>query len=83
MVTNILVAIICMVAFFASFWAYRRGIKDGLALKDNKPMEPIKTPVAVINERTEAKQAKAEEDAQLQYMSNLFNYSGERQDEVV
>lgn len=82
MITNILVAIICMVAFFTSFWAYRRGIKDGLALRDSKPIEPIKSPVSVINEVRQVKEASKEEDIQSQFMTNLFGYSGEPQKEV-
>jgi len=82
MITNILVAIICTVAFFTSFWAYRRGIKDGLALRDNKPIESIKTPVSVINEVRQVKEASKEEDIQSQFMTNLFGYSGEPQKEV-
>ena len=82
MITNILVAIICMVAFFTSFWAYRRGIKDGLDLRDNKPIESIKTPVSVINEVRQVKEASKEEDIQSQFMTNLFGYSGEPQKEA-
>ena len=82
MVTNILIAAICVVAFLTSFWAYRRGIKDGLALRDNKPIEPIKTPVAVIREHTETKEASEVEKVQAQFMTNLFGYDGSKQDEV-
>lgn len=63
-------------------WSYRRGIKDGLALKDNKPIEPIKTPVSVINEHVQAKEINEAEKIQAQCMSNLFSYTGEPQKEV-
>jgi len=82
MITNILVAIICMVAFFTSFWAYRRGLNDGLALKDNKPIEPIKSPVAVIQERTQVKEATEAEQIQNQFLSNLLAYDGNPKKEV-
>jgi len=83
MITNILVAIICVVAFFTSFWAYRRGIQDGLALKDNKPIEPIKSPVSVIKEVAEAKEIKEAEQTEAQFMTNLFGYDGTKQKEVI
>ena len=82
MITNILIAIICMVAFFTSIWCYRRGLKDGLSLKNDNRIEPIKTPVQAFNEVKEAKEIKVKEDTDLQFMTNLFGYSGERQEEV-
>lgn len=82
MITNILIAIICVVAFLTSFWAYRRGIQDGLALKDNKPIEPIKTPVQAFNEVKQAKEISKEEEIQVQFMNNLFGYTGEVQKEI-
>jgi hypothetical protein len=63
-------------------WSYRRGIKDGLALKDNKPIEPIKSPVRAFNEVKEAKEISKVEEKQEQFMTYLFGYSGEKQDEV-
>lgn len=71
-----------MVAFFTSFWAYRRGLKDGLALKDNKPIEPIKSPVAVIQEHAQAKEVNKAEEIESQFMTNLFGYDGTKQEKV-
>lgn len=82
MATNILIAIICMVAFFTSFWSYRRGLKDGKALSDGKPIEPIKTPVQAFNEVKQAKEISKEEEIQAQFINNLFGYTGEVQKEV-
>jgi hypothetical protein len=82
MITNILITIICIAAFVTSFWAYRRGLKDGLALNNNKPIEPIKTPVAVIQEVKTAKVTKEQEVRTAQYLENLLNYTGETQAEV-
>lgn len=77
---ELIIGIATAVLFSCLFlWAYRRGLKDGLALKDNKPIEPIKTPVSVIHERTEAKEASKEEKEQAQFMNNLFGYTGEVQ----
>lgn len=80
---ELLLGIVTAVLFSCLFlWSYRRGLKDGLALKDNKPIEPIKTPVAVIHEHTEAKQASKAEELQVQFMENLLSYSGSQQKEV-
>jgi hypothetical protein len=80
---ELILGIVAAVLFSCLFlWSYRRGLKDGLALKDNKPIEPIKTPVAVIHERTEAKEISKEEKEQAQFMTNLFGYTGEPQKEV-
>jgi hypothetical protein len=81
MLTNILIAVICMAAFLTSFWAYRRGLKDGIALNNNKPIEPIKSPVAVIQERREAKEIKEENDKIAQGLSNILNFDGTPQKE--
>ena len=77
--TNILIAIICMVAFFTSIWCYRRGLKDGKALSEGKPIEPIKTPVQAFNEVKQAREISKEEKEQAQFMNNLFEYTGEVQ----
>lgn len=82
MFTNILIAVICMAAFFTSLWSYRRGLKDGLALNDNKHIEPIKTPVQVIHERTSAKEISEAEKAQAKFIENLFAYTGNTQEVV-
>lgn len=71
-----------MAAFFTSFWAYRRGIKDGMALGDSKPLEPIKNPVKVIQEHKEAKETKKEADQFMQGLNNMLNYDGTPQKEV-
>jgi hypothetical protein len=57
-------------------WAYRRGLKDQINIKDNKPIEPIKTPVAVIQEHREAQQTKEESDLITQGLLNILNYNG-------
>lgn len=81
--TELIIGIVTAVLFSCLFlWSYRRGLKDGLALNDNKPIEPIKTPVAVIQERKHAKEINEAENIQAQFMSNLFGYSGEKQEEV-
>lgn len=69
--------------FILPLWAYRRGLKDGLSLNQGKPIEPIKSPVAVVqkhmDDRTQAKEAKAADDAMAQGMANLMAYDGSPQ----
>lgn len=80
---GLLIGIATAVLFSCLFlWSYRRGLKDGLALKDNKPIEPIKTPVQAFYEHTEEKETKKTESIQSIYATNLFDYDGNKQDEV-
>ena len=72
-------AIISVGFTYLGLWLYRRGLKDGLALNNNKPIEPIKTPVAVIQEVKKAKAASEIEEKTAQYLENLLNYTGETQ----
>lgn len=79
----LILGIVAAVLFSCLFlWAYRRGLKDGLALKDNKPIEQIKTPVQAFNKHTEAKELSEAEKIQEQLISNLFSYDGNPQKEV-
>jgi hypothetical protein len=77
---ELIIGIVTAVLFSCLFlWAYRRGLKDGLALNNNKPIEPIKTPVAVIQEVKAAKVTKEQEVRTAQYLENLLSYTGETQ----
>jgi hypothetical protein len=71
---------------FFNFFAYRRGLKDGLALNQGKPVEPIKSPVQAITEhrerQTEKKETKAANDAVSIGLANLMSYDGSKQKEV-
>ena len=53
-------AILSIVAGLCFFFAYRRGIQDGIALSNNKTLSAIKTPVAMYQEHIESKEAKKE-----------------------
>ncbi len=80
---ELIIGIVTAVLFSCLFlWSYRRGLKDGLALKDNKPIDPIKTPVQAIHEVIQAKELSEAEKIQAQFMSNLFGYDGSSQKEV-
>lgn len=66
--------------FILPMWAYRLGVKDGLALNQGKTPETIKNPVQAIVEhrerKTEKKQNKEAEDALAEGLANLFAYDG-------
>lgn len=65
--------------FFVPLWAYRRGLKDGLALNQGKQPEPIKSPVAAVRDYKQAKVEKKQNDQLTEGLINLLNYNGERQ----
>lgn len=65
---------------FFNLWSYRRGMKDGIALIQGKPIEPIQTPIQAYTAHVERKQevkkaTKAEEDMSLG-LANLMAYDG-------
>lgn len=70
--------------FILPLWAYRKGLKDGLSLGQGKTtIEPIKTPVAVVqkavDDRKQEKQSKEQEDAMTKGLMNLMAYDGSPQ----
>jgi len=80
---ELIIGIATAVLFSCMFlWSYRRGIKDGLELKDNKTIEPINNPVQAFNNVMHARELSKEEKEQAQFMSNLLGYIGEAQKEV-
>lgn len=61
-------------------WAYRKGLKDGLAIQNGaKTIEPIRSPVQIMEQRREAKETKAQEDLLAQGLRNIFSYTGDAQ----
>jgi hypothetical protein len=73
---------IMLCLFFVPFslWAYRRGIKDGLAVRNNEPIQPIRTPVQVVSDYKQGKAQSKAQDAITEGLANLLNYDGEPQD---
>ena len=71
-----IVAIIFSILLLAS---YRRGISDGIRLSDGKAIEPIRSPVAVVQEHKENKAVKAEQDLVNEGLTNIFSYDGKPQ----
>lgn len=68
---------------FFNFFAYRRGLKDGLALNQGKPIEPIQNPVVAFTEyreqKAEKKEVKAANDSLTEGLANLMSYNGDPQ----
>lgn len=69
--------------FILPLWAYRRGLKDGLALNQGKTIEPIQTPIQAvqkhIDNRSQVKESKAAEDELTRGLANLMSYDGSPQ----
>ena len=72
MVSSVLFAIIALVA-------YRQGIKDGRAIKDNKPLEEIKPKVLPM---FKVEKKDAAEEYYNKVMTNLNNYNGSSEGQV-
>jgi len=67
-------AILGLCFFMLSFWAYRRGIKDGIALNKGKAIQPIQTPIQAVKKHTEAKKADKKQQEESQGLQNIMNY---------
>ena len=80
---TILGALVGVCFFFIPLWAYRRGLKDGLALAQGKAPEPIKSPVQVYAEHVERKAevqtAKAQTSSFEEGFANIMGYTGDAQ----
>lgn len=85
-IPTILGALIGVCLFFVPIWCYRRGLKDGLALTQGKPIEPIQNPVQAVvshvERKQEQKEAKTVEDKLSIGLANLMSYDGTEQKEV-
>lgn len=72
--------------FILPLWAYRKGLNDGLALNQGKPIEPIQNPITAIVKHVEAvaekKEIKANNDYVAQGVANLMSYDGNDQSKV-
>ena len=61
-----------------SLWfAYRQGLKDGLAVREGaKTIEPIPTPIEYVQQKKEAKKIKHESDKVTEGWNNIMNFDG-------
>ncbi|OUS72987.1 hypothetical protein B1748_23550 [Paenibacillus sp. MY03] len=71
--------------FILPLWAYRRGLKDGLALNQGKTIEPIANPVQAVQSHIqrshESKETKAANAHMMEGLANLMAYDGTPQKE--
>ena len=67
-------AILGLCFFILPMWAYRRGIKDGIALSKGKTIQPIQTPIQAVKKHTEAKKADKKQQEESQGLQNIMNY---------
>ncbi len=70
-----LMAVMGLLFFIVPVWCYRRGLKDGLALKEGaKVIEPIPTPVQYVKQKQEEKEDKAKTDLINEGWQNIMNF---------
>ena len=66
--------LIGLILFIIPMWSYRLGLKDGLKIKEGKPIEQIKKPF-----KMPFKEPKKEDDLMMQGLQNIFSYDGTEQ----
>lgn len=81
MVEIIVGALIGALFSMIPIWAYRKGLSDSFAIKEDKPIEPIKTPVSIISEVVRGKKDKQLQDEVMKGLNNILNYDGSKQKE--
>lgn len=79
MIFQILSVVLGLAFFIVPLWAYRRGLKDGLAINQGKSIEPIQNPVQAVTKHYEQKKGKGEEDKMMQGLTNIMSYDGNPQ----
>ena len=71
------VAVLGLLFFMVPIWAYRQGLKDGLAVREGaKTIEPILTPIEYVQQKKEAKKIKHESDKVTEGWNNIMNFDG-------
>lgn len=61
-------------------FAYRLGLKDGMAVSKGQKPEPIKGPVAMAMEYKRDKEQQKQTDEIAQGLANLLSYNGDPQE---
>ena len=70
-----LMAVMGLLFFVVPVWCYRRGLKDGLALKEGaKTVESIPTPVQYVEQKKQEKETKEKADLINEGWQNIMNY---------
>jgi hypothetical protein len=74
-------AILGLCFFMVPLWAYRKGLKDGLAINRGAGnIEPIRSPIQIMKQQKEVKAAKIQQDKMLEGLQNLLSYDGSKQE---
>jgi len=72
-----------LIGLTCGYAIYAKGIKDGKAFAQNKPVAILPQPVKAIKQAKEDKEAKVEQEKFMEYQERLFNYDGFKESEKV
>jgi hypothetical protein len=61
---------------FCGYSIYAKGVKDGKAFAQGKPVAILPQPVKAIKQAKEEKRDKEKEQEQINYQERLMNYDG-------
>lgn len=61
--------------FIVPLWSYRRGLQDGLAIREGKPVEPLNLPKLPVTKKEETLP-----DPVAEGIANIFSYDGTPQE---
>lgn len=79
MTIQILSIVLGLCFFIVPLWAYRLGLKDGLNIKHDKPIETIGIKVPNPFEKVKTDESN---DKMTEGINNIMNYDGNPQEEV-
>jgi len=65
-----------LLGLFCGYIIYSKGIKDGKAFAQGKPVAILPQPIKAIKQAKEDKEAKAKEQEAIGYQERLMNYDG-------
>jgi len=71
----------CPIIAVLAIWIYERGIRTQMRLEQRIEPAPIRSPVAILEQRREAKEIKQANDRIAEGMANIFGYTGDPQKE--
>jgi hypothetical protein len=79
MTIQILSIVLGLCFFIVPIWAYRLGLKDGLNIKQDKPIETIGIKTPTVFQKAKTDEAT---DKMMQGLNNIMSYDGNPQKEV-
>lgn len=69
--------ILGIVLFLCLYFGFREGLRLGMNVSKGKPIEPIKSPIKVIQEHIETKEAKKAEKELQDEIDAVMGYTGD------